>query len=622
VRSLVAAAIAFSAAFAQGPPKGTALIVGRVIEAGSQQPVDGAVVTLSREGVPPEQFRYVVADDQGRFLFRNVARGDYSLSAAQIGYLSGGYGKHSHAASSQVLDVADDERIVDLTIRMWKYGAMGGRVVDESGEPIVGTIVRGLLRTIVSGRPVFSHNTPLCQGACLRATTDDRGVYRFSNLVPGEYVVVVPSVTGSMPAGLSRFLAADGRPEAFRESSAGATGWLGGGGPPTGAARPTGDDRVLLTWRREAAAIATFASDGALSIYPTHFFPGVTTPATATLIPVGPGEERSDIDFMLRPVRTVRVSGTLTGPDGPAGDYVLRLVPAGDDALFLDHEIATTASDADGTFTFLGVPPGQYAIRSIRRRIAGTEPLVIEGPVLWADTPVSVGGADVRGVGVALKRGLRVGARVVFEGTQPPSTSPTVVSLDRLDGRGTLDNWWNDVAVDKGGQIEWLGRVPGRYVVRARPPSGWHFKSAMLGGRDISEIPLELEAADLDGIVVTFTERRPASVIGRVLTAKNERDPTATVVVFPFDRARWTSYGRESRRIAAAGTTRHGTFTLSGFPAGEYLIAAVGNDLGLTWRDPAVLAAIAGSATRMLLRDGVIESIDLRATTIALPARR
>src|SRR5690606_32099838 len=56
----------------------------------------------------------------------------------------------------------------------------------------VGVIVRALARISVAGV------TRLAPGPMTE--TDDRGIYRFGNLRPGRYAVMVPSVVASVPA--------------------------------------------------------------------------------------------------------------------------------------------------------------------------------------------------------------------------------------------------------------------------------------------------------------------------------------------------------------------------------------------------------------------------------------
>ena len=73
----------------------TGLIVGRVIDAGSGQPISGATVMLNggitpappppptpgapRPFVPPVQPPRMLTDQEGRFAFRHLTRGNYNV---------------------------------------------------------------------------------------------------------------------------------------------------------------------------------------------------------------------------------------------------------------------------------------------------------------------------------------------------------------------------------------------------------------------------------------------------------------------------------------------------------------------------------------------------------------
>jgi hypothetical protein len=109
-------------------------------------------------------------------------------------------------------------------------------------------------------------------------------------------------------------------------------------------------------------------SDGRMLAYRTTFHPSATASSQAADIVLGSGEERAGVDFQLRPVPVFQISGTVAGPDGPAGNLGVRLLPAGTDELTSDagFESASTTTDAGGTFLFLAVPPGQYTLKALR----------------------------------------------------------------------------------------------------------------------------------------------------------------------------------------------------------------------------------------------------------------
>jgi hypothetical protein len=162
-----------------------------------------------------------------------------------------------------------------------------------------------------------------------------------------------------------------------------------------------------------------------------------------TVLTIASGEERTGVDFRLKPVVTSRVSGRLVGPGGDEGFTALSLMPVGTQDVQRDSDMAsaTTVADNAGAFTFLGVTPGEYVIRVLKAPprpvptssmstviqtgsttiMSGGGPSVPtpigNDPTFWAATPVTVGDRDLSGVVVTLQTGARITGRLEFDGT-------------------------------------------------------------------------------------------------------------------------------------------------------------------------------------------------------------
>jgi hypothetical protein len=131
-------------------PPGTNVLFGRVVDLGTDQPVAGAVVTLTgyfeTSGRPAERLprswidpegsapRHVLTNASGHFFFRTLPAGRYSLSTAAFGYVNDVF-------PLRIVELADRDAPTEVTLRLWKTGAISGRVVDEKGDPIVGAPV-------------------------------------------------------------------------------------------------------------------------------------------------------------------------------------------------------------------------------------------------------------------------------------------------------------------------------------------------------------------------------------------------------------------------------------------------------------------------------------------------
>ena len=219
---------------------------------------------------------------------------------------------------------------------------------------------------------------------------------------------------------------------------------------------------------------------------------------------------------------SVAVSGVVTRTDGaPTAHVGVRLSVAGMGPLgtFFPMETGATMTDAQGRFTFLGVPRGSYVIRArvIPIPTPSAAASAVSAPILSAVVPVSVGDTPVNGVVVALAETPRVSGRVEFEGASPPA--PAQVSKLAIELQAVDPRYVPTIPVPRGlagpsGEFMTSGITPGSYVVRATGLPGWTLKSAIKDGKDLSDEPFE-PASDLTGVVVTMTER-PATVSGMV----------------------------------------------------------------------------------------------------------
>jgi len=168
---------------------------------------------------------------------------------------------------------------------------------------------------------------------------------------------------------------------------------------------------------------------------------------------------------------------------------------------------------------------------------------------------------------------------------------------------------------DKTGGFSTYSVPAGKYFVR---PSGslpgWTFRSATYNGRDLSESPLDLEGADVTGVVLTFTDR-PADLSGTVRSADGRADADATVLLFPSSPQAWANAG-PLRRFRAVRATKTGAFTTSGLPPGSYYAVAVAADAVGEWTDPRTLEALAKVATEVRLDEGDKKTQDLRTKEV------
>jgi hypothetical protein len=610
------------------PSRPTGFVLGEVLDAATSRPVDAAIVTLSpvTSGAsgpsPASAVQRVLTDSAGRFLFRNLAKGTFVFSATAPGYLPGGYGQRRPDGLAQPFALAEGQRAGDVTIRLWKEAALSGVVTDEAGGPVVGVSVSLARRSVAGGRlklsaPPFNPS--------YSARTDDRGAYQFVGLAPGEYLVSVQTRTTAMPISL-----VESGNDVLASLRASGSYSLSMGMAAMSPAVRVGD--FVLQTSNQGNTGSTNAlvgqlpvlsrSDGRIVAHPPTFYPNVATASEATPITLKPGDDRSDVDLHLRPVVMVSVSGTVIGPNGPEPQFAVHLIPesVANQPLERAYEAAVTATDSKGAFTFLAVPPGGYVVKAWRLPPVlsiGRDPLPPD-TTLWGETPVVVGNVAVTAVAVNLRPGLTLSGRLEFDGS---ARAPTPQQLQPFLSRCFEFAWplalGNMIAsrVTASYDFTLQGQPPGKYFPNpsnAFFPRGWYLESVTLDGKDLATSPVILDAQNITGIAIRFTDRR-TELTGIVRDARGRPDANATVLVFPADYHTWIQNGMPDLAARVVPTSQLGTYSVADIRPGEYLAAAVSEDAVANWQQVSMIEALASHATRVTVARGETKRQDLRS---------
>jgi len=601
------------------PPKpGTGLIVGRVIDGASSQPIAGAILQIRANHEFPSVLSVLTAAD-GQFVITSVPAGTLTLMAAKPGYVRDG--AMPYWDDGIRLEMREGERVADFTVRLWKRGSISGVVTDERGEPVAGVLVTAFRRVWVAGRPRLESGNDV-------AETDDRGVYRLSRLQPGDYLVGAGSPQASVPALLV------GESELIRNAGI----WID---PPGNRNGLRVDSSVIRVTRPPAQ----LRSDG-LYVYPPVFYPGGSQPDGAKAIAVKTGDEIGGIDLTLSPQRSLRIAGRAMGPDGPLAHFPLHLVPANQVEFTRESEASDhqTLTDAGGRFLFVGVTPGSYQVRALKGPAFSEVASVIEvsgdaggGMVLAAERVEAPPSSDARrneptwhgvmNVAVAdrsvedlvfqVHRGVRLTGRLEFGDGKPPAAEELTsleIALRPADGRRAVAN------LDLAGWVlpdrtfETVELPPGRYLIHSTATRGWQLDSVVLSGKNVADSPVDVTDAPLSGITIRFTTK--ASQLTGTVNQGDARDEPVRVVAFPVDRTRWAGHGSAPRFLADAKPDRTGGFTIGGLPAGEYFVGAFRDVPFTDWKSPAMLEVIAATATRITMNAGEQKSVNLTVSRI------
>jgi hypothetical protein len=587
----------------RAPARADGLIVGRVVDTAGR-PVAGAVVALSRrqpiERFPPPVPRTnatqpdrVLTGPDGFFVFRDLPLNSFTLTAAKPGYSDGAFGRRRPGGPAQELQLIEAEPRREISLLLWKHGAITGLVTDEVGEPLIGIAIQSFKRAEVNGVRRFV--------AAARASTDDRGIYRLPNLPPGDYVVATSSRQIAIPLALADD-SRDRRTVSPSEAALSAVPM-----PGSASALQLGDSVLGLA---PDGPIPPPPEDDRIWVYTPAFHPGPPSALTSATVTLRPGEEREGIDLQLRPVRTVKVSGFLSGPADMIALRRLRLVPAESD--LLDAGEPVTSTDLRGRFMFPAVPSGDYSLRTTTRSANWRSET--EGAVHWADVPITVGREDLDNLNVSLRPGAVLSGNLVFDGVSRPSSS-TIRQARIVIERTNTGLPGSDpsviAAVDDVGQFTASGLPAGFYFVRVTDsPVGWMFRGAMLNGRDLSEYPIEVRS-DLAGISIDFTDRW-TGLRGIVTTPTGQTDSAALVLLFSTDPGHWRAYSPGARRMRSARVAATGEFSFSSVPVGDYYLIAIADEDGSDWQDPDVLDALSRAAVRITINDGDQKAVTIR----------
>jgi len=152
-----------------------AVIRGVVVEDAGGMPLARSLVVvqpIAGTGAQPQSMR---SNHDGQFEFGSLPAGAYLVMAQRRGFAPVQYGQKQWKGSGVPL-VLDDSGAVQLEIRLQRFGSIAGTVLDEND---VGLPDHEVVAYKNDRPPVLAS----------RATTDDRGVYRFLGLEPGSYLV-------------------------------------------------------------------------------------------------------------------------------------------------------------------------------------------------------------------------------------------------------------------------------------------------------------------------------------------------------------------------------------------------------------------------------------------------
>jgi len=551
---------------------GSGRIRGRVVASDTGGPVRRATVSIAGMDIPNKN---AMTDAQGRFEFRDLPSGKFTLNASKAGFVSVQFGQSRPFESGTPIELAEKQFIDNANISMPRGGVISGRIVDEYGDPFPDVYVTAVRLAWMNGR---RRMTP---SASRSIQTNDLGQYRLYGLPPGEYYVSATSRSGLMEMPMFDMMEIGG----VR---------MGGDAGPSGSVPTSG--------------------------YAPTYFPGTPNGSEAQKITLAASQEATGVDFALAAVRLAKVSGLVISSDGkPFSGASVSLSPASRDFRGIGGPSGTRTT-RDGTFTLNSVPPGDYILQVSALQVVTTtatggdnNTMVFRsgsiggsGEQESGSMPLAVAGEDISNLMVTTAKGGTASGRVTFDGPRPQgnirvSAPPVDTDAPVLAMGGTT--------LKEDGTFELKG-LTGTRLIRVIAPVAWQLKSVKLNGIDITDTGAEFKAGEsASGLEVEMTNRT-TSVTGTVSGADGAPLKDYTVIIFPEAPELWRL--TMNRWVTGQRPDHEGRFKAQNLPAGRYLAVALGYVPQGEWGDPELLDRLKAHAKRFTLDEGGTQTLDLR----------
>src|SRR5580693_2856386 len=301
----------FAAQSSTAPPSqssdATFRIAGTIVNAIGGNPLARARVTIV-DAKNRQKAQWMITSDDGRFDFKQVNPGKYSLQGAKRGFIPAFYDEHEGFSTAIVTGAGLDTE--HLVLRLDPSAMLSGKILDELGEPVRQATVS-----------LYRENRQVGVGRIIKfrvSVTDDQGGYEFSPLDAGSY-----------------FISATAKP------------WY-----------------ALHTVSSGEASAGNLPSavDQSLDVaYAITYYGDATEPDDATPIPVR-GGDHLQADIHLNPVPALHLIFHVpeNGPNGFTMPMLQK--PSFDGMEMIQSDGMQQVSP--GVFEMTGVAPGRYSVRT------------------------------------------------------------------------------------------------------------------------------------------------------------------------------------------------------------------------------------------------------------------
>ena len=281
------------------PPKGTAVLKGQVLAAsgGPVRRVQVRAMSMESRGGGVTS-----TDADGRYEIRDLPAGRYNLTATKGGFVQSDYGQRRPGEPGTPIDLGDGQTADKVNFVLARGGVISGRILDDGGEPVSGTMVAAVRYQFVAG----TRRLVPARGEGSTRSTDDQGAFRLFGLPPGDY-----------------YVSANNR-----------------------------NNMMVMP------GVTNTESDG----FAPTYYPGTPNIAEATRVTVRANQEMSGASFALIVARMAKVRGRALNSRGePVASTMLMLTP--DEPMVMSMGFNNAMVAGDGSFEFANVPPGRYNLQ-------------------------------------------------------------------------------------------------------------------------------------------------------------------------------------------------------------------------------------------------------------------
>jgi uncharacterized GH25 family protein len=555
-------------------PPANSTLRGRVYYEDTGRPVKRASLMLldvGRNG--PGEFS-ALTDGDGEFVIRNVKAGSYFAMVNAPGVVSpmafldiGSVGRETDsgafdeaAANFEKIEVDGvNETVVQIAAK--RGGAVSGRIVYENGDPAIGVRVEVLRKAGGKFMPVVSNLSSLMamfSGGLGSGQADDRGMFRFSGLPAGEYVVKVSE-----------------------------------------SAQHTVDNNKGPRYGAQAFEALFFGGSSFLTFY----FPDAAEVKDAQILNVLMGQELGEINITIPDKSLFKLSGKVISMKNkkPLAGAKVSLQTKNDNvvSLFgdLNKQLNTAVTDEEGNWNFKELPKGDYSVMVE----PGTSPGEYGDYPYAVNTNANTGGArpknppepkyakkfqalkledkDLTDVVIELGYGAMISGTVSVENNKEmPSQTVSIVVLGEKDEMLASASVWNSSEDDeesyvrtpqKGGndfKMENVsaGKVRFRFSVADKD---YYVKSARAGMTDLMTEPLEMKEGDVFSNVKVILANDTGTLKGKILDNKDRPASGVLLLLVPTDAAK----KRSPNFFKNVRSDAEGKFQVK-LPPGEYFI--------------------------------------------------